>query len=92
MKLRHNLFLASLLVVATVIGLGTVTHAANLTWDADTGTTGAQDGGGTWTSGGAGWWNTTTSANATWTDGDVATFGSGSGVAGTHAITLGGDV
>ena len=92
MKPRRNLFLGSLLVVATVISLATVTHAANLTWDADTLTTGAQDGGGTWTAGGAGWWNGTTTANANWTNGDVATFGSGSGTAGTHAITLGSDV
>ena len=92
MKPRHNLFLGSFLVVTTVIGLGTVSHADNVTWDVDAVTTGAQDGGGTWTAGGAGWWNTTTLANDTWTNGDVATFGSGSGSAGTHAITLGSDV
>ena len=95
MKPRHNLFLGSLLVVATAIGLATVTHAANLTWDADTVTTGAQDGGGTWTAGGAGWWNGTTSANANWTNGDVATFGSGSAPAAppvNYAVTLGSDV
>jgi autotransporter-associated beta strand protein len=90
MKPSRNLFLGSLLLVAAAIGLHTTAHAAVLTWDADTGTTGAQDGGGTWTAGGAGWWDGATNAN--WTNGDVATFGSGSGSAGSYAITLGGDV
>jgi len=90
MKPSRNLFLGSLLLVAAAIGLHTTAHAAVLTWDADTGTTGAQDGGGTWTAGGAGWWNGTTNVN--WANGDVATFGSGSGVVGNHAITLGSDV
>jgi autotransporter-associated beta strand protein len=61
------------------------------TWDADTGTTGAQDGSGTWTSSAAdtNWWNNA-AANTNWSNSaapDLTIIGAGSGAAGT--ITLG---
>ena len=81
MKAKLNSFL--LLALSS-----TAAHAAALTWDADTVTTAAQDGSGTWTTGSAGWWNGT--ANVNWTAGDTATFGAGAD--GTYAITLGGAI
>ena len=59
-------------------------RTAELTWDADPATTGAQDGSGNW--------NTTTpnwiseSANVTWADGGDAVFGAGG--SGTATVTL----
>jgi autotransporter-associated beta strand protein len=56
---------------------------AALTWDADTGTPGAQDGSGTWDNGTtANWWNG--SSDIAWSDLGNATFGSG----GTGAYTV----
>ncbi|MBN8459482.1 MAG: autotransporter-associated beta strand repeat-containing protein [Verrucomicrobia bacterium] len=59
--------------------------AASLTWDTDSGTTGAQGGAGTWTDGGSGWWNGT--ANVAWNNAtpDNATFGGAAG----GTVTLG---
>lgn len=58
-------------------------RAADLTWDADTTTSGAQDGAGNWTSlaSNTNWWNG--SANVTWNNAtpDNAIFGAGSGLA-----------
>lgn len=67
-----------------ILSLTGTVQAANLTWDADTGTSGAQDGTGNWV--GNNWWNG--SANATWNNStpDNATIGNG-GNGGT--ITLG---
>lgn len=64
--------------------------AANLTWDANSGTAGAQDGSGTWDTTTPSWW--TGAANAAFVSGvpDVPTFGSANGVAGT--VTLGTNV
>lgn len=61
--------------------------AATLTWDANTITSGAQDGSGTWNSGNTNWWNG--AANVSWNNAtpDNATFGAASGNAGV--ITLG---
>lgn len=61
------------------------------TWDAVIGTTGAQDGAGTWSTNAAdsNWWNNV-SANTNWDNGtmpDLTVIGAGSGAAGT--ITLG---
>ena len=62
-----------------------------LVWDVTTGTTGAQDGAGTWTLGAPNWFNqTSTIDNVNWVDGSDAIFGSGSGAAGT--VTLGGPI
>jgi autotransporter-associated beta strand protein len=64
-----------------------------LTWDANTGTGGAQDGGGTWANAGGNWHNASTGANnVKWgnTNLDSATFGAGTD--GTYAVTLSGTV
>ncbi len=59
--------------------------AATLTWDADTGTGGPQNGAGTWQTGiGALWWDG--AANTTFTDGDTAIFGTNT--TGTSAYTI----
>jgi fibronectin-binding autotransporter adhesin len=59
--------------------------AAPLTWDADTSTGGAQDGGGTWDNGNVNWWDGSNNTNWTGANPDDATFGSG-GTAGTVSI------
>ncbi len=61
-------------------------NAANLTWDADTVTTGAQDGTGNWNSAASNWWDG--SANVTWNSvtPDNAIFGAGSGAAGIITV------
>ncbi|TAK97174.1 MAG: hypothetical protein EPO07_13785, partial [Verrucomicrobia bacterium] len=69
--------------------------AASLTWDADTSTSGAQDGSGTWNTVANNWW--TGAANALFVSGtDTPIFGNASGPAGTvtlgSAITLGGNL
>ena len=64
-----------------------------LTWDANTGTTGAQDGGGIWANAGGNWHNATTGANnVKWGNAnlDSATFGAGAD--GAYAVTLSGTV
>lgn len=66
----------------------TVSVPATVTWDADTGTTGAQDGSGTWDLSGTNWW--TGSANQVWNNLDYAVFGDGG--AGSSTITLASDV
>jgi autotransporter-associated beta strand protein len=65
--------------------------AAALTWDADSVTPGAQDGGGTWTTGLGNWRNTSASTdNAVWSASDTPTFGAG--VDGTYGVTVGGPI
>ncbi len=65
------------------VAMVTVAIPANLTWDADTGTTGAQDGSGTWDVGvSTNWWNG--SNNVGWGNLDNAVFGAG----GTGAYTI----
>ena len=81
-----KLFLAtSLATIVCAVGL----HAANLTWDSDAITvTGAQDGAGSWSTLAANtnWWDG--AANVTWNNAtpDNATFGAGSGAAGSVTI------
>ena len=70
----------SLLLVAISLGL----QAGTVTWDADTGTAGAQDGAGIWSASSPNWW--TGSGNAVWNNGDNAIFGSPSGSAGTIGV------
>ena len=79
--------------MAAVIGVfaNMATAATTNTWDADTGTTGAQDGSGTWTAtvSDTNWWNNA-AANTNWSNSaapDLTIIGAGSGAAGT--ITLG---
>ncbi len=77
-------------LIAVWLGIGIIRlHAANLTWDADAITvTGAQDGVGNWTALAANtnWWDG--AANVTWNNAtpDSATFGAGSGAAGTVTV------
>lgn len=80
---------------ATTLGLCALlmtgaAQAVPLTWDADTGTTGAKDGGGTWETGVGGWWDAAGSSNANWVASDTATFGAATD--GTYAITVGSDI
>ena len=80
----------SLLALVLPITCAGVTHAASFTYDADTPTTGAQDGSGAgWntTAGNTGFWDG--AGNAAWpnTTADDITFGAGSGAAG--AVTVG---
>lgn len=81
--------------VAMVMAIGVCANmayaATTNTWDADTGTTGAQDGSGTWTANPSdtNWWNNA-AANTNWSNStppDLTVIGAGSGAAGT--ITLG---
>lgn len=76
------LFVAVLMTAMTVC-------AASLTWDANTGTTGAQDGSGNWDTTSTNWW-TTGLANTAWNNAtpDSATIGVG-GTAGTVTLTTG---
>ncbi len=87
MKTSHlkRTILTGLATLAGALGL----HAANLTWDADAITTsGAQDGSGNWTSlaSNTNWWDG--AANVTWNNAtpDNATFGAGTGAAGTVTV------
>lgn len=61
--------------------------ATSLRWDADPATPGAQDGPGTWDTGGANWWDGT--GNAFWDDqlACSATLGAGCGTAGTVGVS-----
>jgi hypothetical protein len=73
------------------LAAASVAQAAALTWDANTGSTGAQDGSGTWSTGGSGWWDG--SANVSWTAGDSATFGGGvDGAEGAYGVTVSGNI
>ncbi|MEY3204533.1 MAG: hypothetical protein RLZZ21_864, partial [Planctomycetota bacterium] len=68
-------------------GLSPVARAATYTWDADAGTTGPQDGAGTWNTTLQNWWDGT--QNIAWPDpntADIAQFGAGSGAAGTVTV------
>ncbi|MCB1225577.1 MAG: hypothetical protein KDK99_07205, partial [Verrucomicrobiales bacterium] len=79
------------LTTAMAVMIGSSSRADVLTWDADAGTAGNQDGAGTWMVAQPNWFNGTTStANQNWVDGSDAIFGVGSGAAG--AVTLGGPI
>lgn len=59
-------------------------RAATYTWDGDTGTAGAQDGGGIWNTTNTNWLNA--GINSVWANANTATFGGG--VDGTYAVTV----
>lgn len=62
-------------------------RAADLIWDNSAATAGAQDGGGTFTSGGTTWVNASTLLNQAYAAGDHLFFGNGAGTAGTVTIS-----
>ena len=71
-------------VVACVLGLALSAPAsAQLTWDAETGTSGAQDGSGTWSTANANWWNGSTDVVWPNLSTNNAIIGANSGAAGT---------
>jgi len=75
-------------LIAIILALfPALSPAANLTWDANSGLAGAQDGSGTWDTNTATWWNG--AADVAWNNAtpDVPTFGAANGVSGT--VTLG---
>ncbi len=74
------------LLAASLLLVGGPAPALVLTWDANTGVAGAQDGAGTWNTANNNWW--TGAANATWNNAtpDQAVFGAGSGAAGTVSL------
>lgn len=80
------------LCLLTFLTLARATQAQDAyVWDADNGSAGAQDGGGTWTAGQPNWFNQTLGLdNQSWVNGSHAIIGAGDGAAGT--ITLGGPV
>jgi autotransporter-associated beta strand protein len=70
-------------------------QAAVLTWDADTMTSGAQDGAGTWNTTNMNWWDPTLGMNVSWNNStpDSAVIGAGTGTgSGTYTITLGSNI
>jgi len=78
---------ARLLLFAVALLFAGSVHAVDLAWDANTGTAGAQDGAGTWSTANTNW--LTGSANTSWnsTTPDSATFGAGG--AGSYTVALG---
>ncbi len=81
---RGQLLLAAAAGVS-VLGLIHSAQAATYTWDADTGTTGAQDGAGTWNTTNTNWWN---GSDVAWpgTASNTALFGVG-GTPGTVTVS-----
>ena len=71
-RFEHRASRTAMLMLCFAIAFGA--QGASLTWDADTGTTGAQDGSGTWTTGGGGWWNGSDNVNLNNATPDLATF------------------
>ncbi len=57
--------------VAAAIGMGTTVFGATLTWDANTGVSGVQSGGGTWNTANLNWWNGST--NVAWNNANLDT-------------------
>jgi len=76
---------------ATAAALSALTaicvRAETVTWDADAGTAGAQDGSGSWSASDTTWWNG--AETRAWTDGQEAVLGSGAGAAGTVTLANG---
>lgn len=71
-----------------LLSLTPLTVHAQKTWDANTTTTGAQDGGGTWNTANTNWWDG--AANASFVSGDNVTIGAASGAGGTITVDAGG--
>lgn len=74
-------------MAACLVAGPTASGQSTFTWDPNGGTSGPQDGAGTWNSSNTNWWNG--SSNVAWTAGSIAAFGSG-GTPGT--VTVSGSV
>ncbi len=97
----HMRFTACSRLVPLLIGLlgmaDAPVHAATLTWDANTGTTGAQDGAGTWQVGAGNWFLTSPATdNQNWLNNtpvaDIAQFGVSTTTTGGQLVTISGTV
>ncbi|EDY20457.1 autotransporter-associated beta strand repeat protein [Chthoniobacter flavus Ellin428] len=77
--------------VAAVAALNFGAEAATtLTWDSNTGTSGAQDGSGTWNAGGTTWWNGTTDvATASDLTTNIALFGNAGTLSSVATVNVG---
>lgn len=86
-RLRVARWAVALAYAAATLSGPQAALGATVTWDADTGTGGAQDGSGIWDTSNPNWW--TGSANSTWNNAtpDSAVFGAGG--AGAYTVTLG---
>lgn len=74
------------LLFSLLLGTAALPCFGQLTFDGNTGTTGVQNGAGTWDATTANWWDSTLNSNVVW-DGGVAQFGStASAVGGTITI------
>lgn len=82
--------IAAHVAILCVLANGLPLHAANLIWDINTGTTGVQDGAGTWSSAGTTWWNPLTSANVAEVAADTIVFGGSADSIGGN-VTLSGN-
>src|SRR5882672_7461011 len=81
-RLKKQLLILGLILVSIAAG-----QAATYTWDANGATVpNPSDGNGTWSTASR-WWNG--AANVTWTDGNEAVIGIGSGTAGAYSINVG---
>lgn len=72
-------------LAALTLAWSATSSAANVTWDANTGTTGSQDGAGNWNTANTNWWNG--SANVSFAAADNVTFGSVAANT-AHTVTL----
>ncbi|MGC3959775.1 MAG: autotransporter-associated beta strand repeat-containing protein [Verrucomicrobiota bacterium] len=78
--IRYKVMFTYCLLFISVV----ISKAAVLSWDADSVTSGAQDGSGNWGDPNL-WWNG--SGNVNWVDANDAVFGIGTGLAGNYTVT-----
>ena len=82
--IKNQLTLIAAIFGAVIFSTGTLV-AATWTFDANTGTTGAQDGSGTWDASTLNWW--TGSADSAWNNANNAQFGAGTdGAVGAYPV------
>ena len=79
---NRRVVLAMLMTLATACA-----EAVTVIWDADSGTSGAQDGSGNWNAADTNWWSG--SSGVLWSDGADAVFGNTNGTAGTVTLNAG---
>ncbi len=88
---NQNPFLVAVITLAGFAFTASSAFAAELAWDADNLTAGAQDGAGTWATAAGNWRNTTsTTDNQNWVNANLDKAAFGAGTDGTYAITLSG--